>query len=133
MAMLTKTILVLEPDAAVGALVKTIIEETHGEHYQILTARSFAEAAKLLSGVQLDLIVTEALDQRSLFDFDAGFLARMRTLWQDAPIILCSSYPSVESIRPGAYDLAGVVVKPFTVEELEEKVDRALTTTNHTR
>lgn len=131
MEMLTRTILVLDPDAAVGALIKTIIEENHGEHYRILTARSLAEAAKMLGGGELDLIVTEALDQHSLFEFDDTFLVKLRSQWLKTPIVLCSSYPSVESIRPGEYDLAEVVIKPFAVEELEKKVDRALAATNH--
>ncbi len=121
-----KTILILDPDQTVGSLIATVIEEGHEEEYASLRVRSLREAAQALSDHNPDLIITEAFDQHSLFDFDPSFLAELRALARGAPIMVCSAYPSVETLRPGEHGLAEIVVKPFEIEELQRKVNRVL-------
>lgn len=119
----TKSILVVEPDEGVGSLLVAILQE---DGRRTTVVRSEREAIAALSHSRFDLIVTEALGQRQPFEFDASFLARLRSRAGDTPIVLCSMYPSTDYLQPGDFGLAAVVPKPFDVNVLLEKAKRLL-------
>ena len=61
-------------------------------------------------------------------------LAELRTIDPNLPIIIMTGYPtidaSIEAIRRGAQDF---VVKPFRLQDLKERVDRAIRSRSVTR
>jgi len=121
-----KTILVLDPDQTVASLIAAVIEEGREREYEVVKVGSLKEAALALSDHNPDLVITEALDQQSLFDFDPAFLTELRAVAKGAPIIVCSAYPSIEMLRPGDYGLAEIISKPFEIEDLQNKVNKVL-------
>lgn len=121
--MATKAILVLDPDQAIADLLALILRE---EGYEVILAGSLEEASSALSARHFDLIITEALAQRDIFRFDPTFLAELKSLAGDTPIILCSVYPSTDHLCAHEFGLAAVVPKPFDIDRLSEKVNRLL-------
>lgn len=122
-------ILILEPDLAVSSLMATVLqdwEEQEAERYDTVIARTVHEATELLRDRRFDLVITEAIGQDSLFEFNPAFLDKLRSAARDTPIILCSSYPSADALQPGKYGLARVITKPFEVVEFRRKVDKVL-------
>ncbi len=61
-------------------------------------------------------------------------LAELRAIDADLPVIIMTGYPtidaSIEAIRRGAHDF---IVKPFRLQELKERVDRAIRSRSVTR
>ena len=127
--MATRAILVIEPDEHNAKLLDAVLVE---EGYEVTNVRSLEEAIVLLSDRpsralgRFDLIITEAFNQSDYYRFDPAFLADLKSVAGDTPIVLSSVYPSTERLRAGAFGLAEVVRKPFTIEELLEKVHRLL-------
>ncbi len=117
--MATKSILVVEPDASISEFLSLILSE---EDYEVARASSLAEATALLSATHFDLIITEALSQSDAFRFDPAFLIQLRTTAGDTPIILCSTYASTCVITPPGSGLAGVLPKPFEIDDLQDKI-----------
>ncbi|MCL5961203.1 MAG: response regulator [Chloroflexi bacterium] len=119
--MTRKTILAIDPDEAIGALLTLILEE---QGYTVVRTFSLPEAAKLLSDAHFDLIITEAFKQPDPFDFDPIFLEEFRSLSKNTPIILLSYYASTDSLRAGDFGLVDVVPKPFDVGALVDIVNK---------
>lgn len=117
------SVLVVDPDEAIRDLFVDILRE---EGCEVATARSLGEAAQRLSRSRFDLVVTEAFGQNDLFDFDPAFLETLREQSREVPIILSSTYPSTDSLRAGDYGLAEIVPKPFEIDQLLRKINRAL-------
>ena len=120
---MAKAILIVDPYEDDRALFALILRE---EGYEVAAAASREEVAALLAEVQFDLIITEAFEQPDCFRFDPAFLAALRSVADDTPIVLSSICPSAQTLRASRYDLVAVLPKPFTVEELLEKVSGLL-------
>ncbi len=119
----TQSILVVDPDINLSALVADILGE---EGYHVSTAQTLDEAIGLLSKSHFDLIITEAFDQPMRFDFDPAFLARIRAVAGATPIALFSTYASTDTLRPGQHGLADIIPKPFDIDDMVKKVKGAL-------
>jgi DNA-binding response OmpR family regulator len=128
MSVATKTILLIDPDHDVAASVATILE---AEGYRVTIAQSLQKVEELTSASRFDLVITEALGQRQTFNFDPSFLTPLKSAIGSAPIILLSTYVTTDTIRPADHGLAAVVPKPFELDELLDKVSRALQADGH--
>ncbi|MBD3401755.1 response regulator [candidate division GN15 bacterium] len=92
--------------------------------YAVLTARSVAEATRVLDKVAVDLVITDykmpQVDGLDLVQY-------VHERFADIQIIMITGYPSinraVQAVRLGATDY---LEKPFTDDELFGAVDRAL-------
>jgi DNA-binding response OmpR family regulator len=116
------TILLVDPDTAVGELMTLFFE---GEGYGLVVVRSLREAAKALVDHHFDLVITEAFGQTEYFAFDPLFLGRLRSLTGNTPIVLSSTYTSIAHLRAGDFGLADVVPKPFDLAQIEAAVRQA--------
>lgn len=116
-------ILVIDPDREILEIVKVLLSE---EGFDVATAADLAEADGLLQQERFDLILTEAFEQEDYLTFDAKFLETLYQAASDTPVILFSVFPSVDQVRPEKYGLAGVVPKPFDVDKLLAKIEKAL-------
>ena len=116
-----KSVLIVEPDEALGALLEIILEE---EGYATQIAHDLEEASSILPHTHFDAIITEAFDQGRLFSFDPGFLARLRASAGHTPIILCSTDTYALGVHAGDFGLAEVICKPLDVDDLPKQVQR---------
>lgn len=121
--MADKAILVIDPHEPLGNLIAEVLSE---EGYRIRLAQSLAEASDILNRDHFDLIITEAFDQTDQFTLDPTFLNELRRVAPATPIILCSTYPSVDILHPGDFGLAEILAKPFSIDELSAKVRNAI-------
>jgi len=116
-----ETILVVDDEPR----IRRIVEMALGDRgYHVLTASSAEDATEVLDREAVDVVVTDLqLPGRSGLDL----LADTRRDRPGVPVILITAYGTVESaveaIKAGAFDY---VLKPFSVEELETLVERAL-------
>jgi two-component system, NtrC family, response regulator AtoC len=118
---MTETVLVVDDEPR----IRRIVEMALGDRgYRVLTAPSAEAAQEILEKDTVDIVVTDLqLPGRSGLDL----LSTVRASRLEVPVILITAFGTVESaveaIKAGAYDY---VLKPFSVEELEALVARAL-------
>ncbi len=118
---MSETVLVVDDEPH----IRRIVEMALGDRgYRILTAPSAEDAAGVLERERVQAVVTDLqLPGRSGLDL----LADVTERWPGLPVILITAFGTVESaveaIKAGAFDY---VLKPFSVEELEALVARAL-------
>ncbi len=115
-------ILVVDDEPMLVELVGDVVGT--GMSCVILSARTIAEARKLLATEPIELLVTDV----NLPDGDGtSLLAILRQKQPNASAIVITGAPSVDraimALRDGALDF---LPKPFTAKHLQERVKRAL-------
>jgi DNA-binding response OmpR family regulator len=117
---LPPTILLVEDDSAVADM---LVDRLGSKGYRVWRAESAAEAKAALEKAAPDLVILDlTLPDTSGLVFCADLQAR-----PDIPIIICSGTPRKEDavlgLKLGADDF---VAKPFSVDELEARVEAVL-------
>ncbi|HWP62337.1 MAG TPA: ATP-binding protein [Candidatus Binatia bacterium] len=116
------TILLVEDEAAVRALVRRILE---GDGYAVVEAADggAAEAAAADLDAPPDLLVSDVV----LPGLTGPELARrLRARWPDLRIVFVSGYPAPEAGLDGAAEGAAFLAKPFSPDQLRAAVATAL-------
>lgn len=94
--------------------------------HDALSTTSAEEALVHLKSHPVDLVITD-ISMKGLSGLD--LLKKMKDLSMDIPVIVTTGNPShssaVQALRGGAFDY---VVKPFHLEEIAERAERALST-----
>jgi len=94
------------------------------EGYQVFTASGVSEALEILSGTQLDLVITD-LKMPKVSGLE--LVRHIRENFKDTEVVMITGYPSiegaVEAVRTGAQEF---LPKPFTDAELSSAVKRVL-------
>lgn len=92
--------------------------------YQVSTAHDGESGIAQFRAQQSDVVL---VDLKMPDQTGTDVLAELRSLDANVPVIIMTGYPtidaSIEAIRRGAHDF---VVKPFRLQELKERVDRAI-------
>ena len=92
------------------------------EGYHVVEAQDGNEASERLAKGGLDLIVSDVI-----FGLDGlRLLKRARSLTPEVPVVLMSGFPNIDpdqAIKLGAADF---IEKPFLLQDLLYKVERAL-------
>jgi two-component system, NtrC family, response regulator HydG len=104
--------------------LEVFVRNLSGCGYRVVTARSVAEATRILDKLTVDLVVTDykmpQVDGLDLVQY-------IHERFADIQVIMITGYPSigsaVKAVRMGASDY---LEKPFTDDELLGAVDRAL-------
>ncbi|MDQ1592643.1 MAG: hypothetical protein QOG71_3270 [Pyrinomonadaceae bacterium] len=114
-------ILVVDDESSITGALQVILEE---QGYEVHTAASMSEAARLLDGRAFDLVFTDL----RLPDTDGmEVLNRIKAGNPDTEVILMTAHGSLEvaisAIKRGAYYY---VEKPFTPDEIVMLTERAL-------
>ena len=116
-----KRILVVDDEPSITGSLDLILTDAG---FEVLIARSFAEAIKILNEVRFDLVITD------LQLMDASGIDLITHIKRETPeteVILMTAYGSlditIEAIKAGAYYYLD---KPYTSERLLTLVDRAL-------
>ncbi len=115
------TILVVDDDAAMRALLKDVLAD---RGHQVAVAEGGREALKQLQEQDYEVVLTD-LRMRDLQGIE--LLAEVKRLFPDTNVIIMTAFGSVESaveaMKQGAYDY---VTKPIKTEELLLVVERAV-------
>jgi len=114
-------ILVIDDESSITGALQVILEE---QGYEVQTAASMSEAARLLDGRAFDLVFTDL----RLPDTDGmEVLHRIKAENPDTEVILMTAHGSLDiaisAIKRGAYYY---VEKPFTPDEIIMLTERAL-------
>src|SRR5215204_1890014 len=120
-ACLPKSILVVDDELSITRALKLILSESG---FHVLTAHSFADAIKILSDMDVDLVITDfCLPDANGIDL----ITHIKKRTPDREVILMTGHGSIditiEAIKCGAYYY---LEKPCTPDRLLTLVDRAL-------
>ncbi len=113
--------LVIEDDEQIRALLRSLLTQ---QGFSVATTASAEEGIAAAEADVFDVVLCDInLPERSGIEA----LGPLRDACADAPVILVTAYPSIESaiegMRAGAFDY---VTKPFNREELVMVIERAL-------
>jgi DNA-binding response OmpR family regulator len=113
-------VLLVEDDAGLAAM---LLDALAARHYRVWHAANAAEAEAILDQVQADLVIVDLM----LPDRSGLILCNDLKVRSAAPIIICSATKRHDDaalgFRLGADDF---IPKPFTVDELEARMQRAM-------
>lgn len=115
------TLLIVDDNKGTIDALRQIIYE---KGYKSIASASAEEALKAFKNNRIDLLIT---DMKLPGMSGLELLKRIKALDNTLPVIVITAFGSVEkaveAVKLGAFDF---VTKPFTVEEIEIKIDNAL-------
>ncbi|MEA2641308.1 MAG: hypothetical protein QOF51_2702 [Chloroflexota bacterium] len=117
-------LLVVDDDAT---LLDTLRDALEIEGFSVQQAHNLEEAAAVLATQPVDLVLTDLFG----IGFHDSSFARVGEFWagvRAAPIIVMTGFAEAQRINPATYGLAGVLLKPFGVDELVGSIHQALPT-----
>lgn len=122
-----KRVLIIDDSLLIFKIIEKFLST---ENYNILFAKNASEAVEILENITPDVILLDII----LPDID-GFnllkLLKLRNQTEDVPVIFISSLDKGVDISTGlslgAHDY---IIKPFTSNELKNKITRAINETN---
>lgn len=113
-------VLIIEDDRALCDLLRQVLED---EGHRTVVATTLAEAEQAARNEPIDLVLADLLE----FDVRSGpgSVQVLRSLAGEKPVVLCTGQPEARNLAdlPG---LAGVLGKPFDLDELLRCVENAL-------
>jgi DNA-binding NtrC family response regulator len=114
-------ILVVDDSAAT---LEVLQRNLAAAEYQVFTAQGVPEAVEILTGTQIDLVITD-LKMPKVSGLD--LVRHVRENFKDTEVMMITGYPSIEgavtAVKTGAEEF---IAKPFTDDELLCAVQRAL-------
>ncbi len=117
----SRLILVAENSMAVAHVLAALLD---GEGYGVLIARTLALATSIVRTLPVDLVIADS------FAPTAGaalrLLAELRDLALPAPVLLFTGHRDVPEAAARAAGYAGMLPKPFDIDELLARVGAAL-------
>jgi DNA-binding NtrC family response regulator len=115
-----KEVLIVDDDMGSRESLKAILSGA----YQVCTAASAREAAQVLGGKSVDVMLLDVIMPET---DGIAFLQEARTTHPNLPVIMVSASTSVKPVvaamRGGAFDY---VTKPFEIDEIRLLVERAI-------
>lgn len=113
-------ILVIDDDPAILELITQILTP----QYTVKTTEDWLDGTDLLTTRRFELLILDL----GMPVFDAPeFIKRVHTLsaHSEIPILIISAYPNLRE-RLGNLPVAGVLAKPFAIQDLLDKVELLL-------
>ena len=121
---MSRTILVVDDSATTRSLIASHLSES-GE-YDIVEASSGFEALKVLPSRKVDLIITD-INMPDINGLELISFVRENPIYRDIPTMIITTEDSDEDRKRGMeLGAREYVVKPFTMEQIQEAVDRIL-------
>jgi CheY-like chemotaxis protein len=110
-------VLVVDDDATIRAVVAEALRDAD---YRVATAASIAEAAEALRHARVGLVLADArLPDAGGADGDRwAAVERVRALAGGAPVVIFTAYGREEFAAYAARGFAGLLLKPFDLDEL---------------
>jgi len=116
-----RNVLVVDDDPDVLSMLERLLKKLE---YNPLVAQNGEEAVHIIDTNKIDVVVSDLV----MPEMDGmELLKRVKMRKGDIPFLMITGHPTietaVEAIKKGAYDY---LTKPFQVEEVQIKIDRAL-------
>ena len=116
-----KNVLIVDDDPDVLAMLEGLLKKLE---YNPYVAANGEEAVRVIDNNKIDVVVSDLVMPEMN---GMELLKRVKSRKGDIPFVMITGHPSietaVEAIKKGAYDY---LTKPFQVEEVRIKIDRAL-------
>ena len=121
---MSKTILVVDDSSTTRSLIASQLSEC-GD-YEIQEAATGFEALKMLPAGKVDLIITD-INMPDINGLELITFVRENPIYREIPTVIISTEDSAEDRRRGMeLGAEEYIVKPFTVAELRDAVERVL-------
>lgn len=121
---MSKTILVVDDSPTTRSLIASNLSET-GD-YDVIEAASGFEALKVLPSRKVDLIITD-INMPDINGLELISFVRENPIYHNIPTMIVTTEDSAEDRKRGMeLGAREYVIKPFTVEDLQEAVQRAM-------
>jgi CheY-like chemotaxis protein len=117
----SRLILVAENNVAVAHVLAALLE---GEGYGVLIALTLALATSVVRTLPLDLVIADSFAPTAAAAL--RLLAELRDLARPAPVLLFTGHRDVPEAAARAAGYAGLLPKPFDIDELLARVDAAI-------
>ncbi|MGE5198455.1 MAG: sigma-54-dependent transcriptional regulator, partial [Rhodospirillaceae bacterium] len=116
-----RTVLVIDDDDSVRRVIEFTLQE---DGYRVITAANGLEGLERLQAGPVDAVIT---DMRMPEMGGVDFLARVRSMLPDIPVVMLTAHATVgsavEAMKLGAFDY---VTKPFGRDQLRATIAKAL-------
>ena len=121
---MSKTILVVDDSSTTRSLIASHLSES-GD-FDVVEAASGFEALKVLPTRKVDLIITD-INMPDINGLELISFVRENPIYQHIPTMIITTEDSAEDRKRGMeLGARAYVVKPFTMEQLQEAVTRSL-------
>lgn len=117
----SRLILVAENSVAVAHVLAALLE---GEGYGVLIARTLALATGVVRTIPVDLVIADSFAPTAAAAL--RLLAELRDLARPAPVLLFTGHRDVPEAAARAAGYAGMLPKPFDIDELLVRVGAAI-------
>ena len=116
-----RNVLIVDDDPDVLSMLERLLKKLE---YNPFVAQNGEEALQIIETNKIDVVVSDLV----MPEMDGmELLKRVKSRKGDLPFLMITGHPTietaVEAIKKGAYDY---LTKPFQVEEVQIKIDRAL-------
>ena len=116
-----RNVLIVDDDPDVLSMLERLLKKLE---YNPFVAQNGEEAVQIIDTSRIDVVVSDLV----MPEMDGmELLKRVKSRKGDIPFLMITGHPTietaVEAIKKGAYDY---LTKPFQVEEVQIKIDRAL-------
>jgi len=119
--MIENTILIVDDEDIVLASCRKVLE---ADGFEVMLASSAEEALVVMeSRLPIALLMDIKMPERD----GIYLMGQIREKWREIPVIVMTGYPTPETIAEAArMGAATLISKPFTPDELVEKIHRVL-------
>jgi two-component system, repressor protein LuxO len=114
------TVLVVEDDASIGALMTALL--TDGGH-NVTVIQTAQGALPYLHAGGIDLIIAD-LDRGVYSGLLWNGIDQLRHAAPTTPIIICTGHSEASKVPLREHDVSTVIMKPFDIEEMMTEVGR---------
>lgn len=106
--------------------IKTALEDTYGDEYEVIPARNGAECFELLKNNELPDIILLDIMMPEMSGWTVFDTLRDNPLWKDIPVVFLTA--RTDRIAEGAGRFLGedYIEKPVETEELKNRIDKIL-------
>jgi two-component system chemotaxis response regulator CheY len=115
-------VLIVDDSAAIRKILQRVLRQTDIQIGEILEAGDGKEALKVLEGAQVGLVLSD-INMPNMDGLQLLSELKAKTEWKKVPIVMITTEGShnkvLEAVNLGA---AGYVRKPFTAEQIKEKL-----------
>jgi two-component system sensor histidine kinase/response regulator len=119
---MNKKILVVDDDADIVELTKTILEL---DGFDVLTAFSGGECLQLLEKENVDLVLLDIM-MPEISGWDVAAKMKENPLWDEIPIVFLTAKGDTMSIGMGGMASEDYIVKPFDKDALLYRIKKIL-------
>jgi len=125
-----KKIMLVDDEEYQIVSVKTALEESYGDEYNVIPARSGTECFELLKNNELpDLILLDVM-MPEMSGWEVFDKLRDNPSWKEIPVVFLTARTDETAENAGEFLGDDYIEKPVEIEELKNRIDKVLEKTN---